>query len=105
MLGVLLALSASLMWGLADYLGGLQTRARQVLAVVVCSQAAGLVVISCVVAARGGSWPGADAMYPAAIAGTLGAGCIVVFYLALSYGPVSIVAPVLASSACIPVVY
>jgi drug/metabolite transporter (DMT)-like permease len=29
----------------------------------------------------------------------------VTFYLALSYGPVSIVAPVLASSACIPVVY
>ena len=34
MLGVLLALSASLMWGFADYLGGLQTRTRQVLAVV-----------------------------------------------------------------------
>ena len=31
MLGVLLALSASLMWGFADYLGGLQTRSRQVL--------------------------------------------------------------------------
>jgi drug/metabolite transporter (DMT)-like permease len=105
MLGVLLALSASLMWGFADYLGGLQTRTRQVLAVVVCSQGAGLVVISCVAAARGEGWPGIDVMYPAAIAGTLGAGCIVIFYLALSYGPVSIVAPVLASSACIPVVY
>ena len=35
----------------------------------------------------------------------MGAVCIVTFYLALSYGPVSIVAPVLASSACIPVVY
>ena len=35
----------------------------------------------------------------------MGAACIVTFYLALSYGPVSIVAPVLASSACIPVVY
>jgi drug/metabolite transporter (DMT)-like permease len=44
-------------------------------------------------------------MLPAAVAGVLGAACIVVFYLALSYGPVSIVAPVLASSACIPVVY
>jgi drug/metabolite transporter (DMT)-like permease len=104
-LGVLLALSASLMWGLADYLGGLQTRARQVFAVVIISQASGFVVIAAVVAGRGVGWPGATAMLPAAIAGVLGAACIVVFYLALSYGPVSIVAPVLASSASIPGVY
>lgn len=105
MLGVLLALSSSLMWGFADYLGGLQTRSRQVLAVVLISQIAGLVVIAAIVALRGVAWPGAEAMLPAAVAGVMGACCIVTFYLALSYGPVSIVAPVLASSACIPVVY
>jgi drug/metabolite transporter (DMT)-like permease len=105
MLGVLLALSSSLMWGLADYVGGLQTRSRQVLSVVLISQVAGLVVIAAIVAARGVGWPGAEAMLPAAVAGVMGAACIVTFYLALSYGPVSIVAPVLASSACIPVVY
>jgi drug/metabolite transporter (DMT)-like permease len=105
MLGVLLALSSSLMWGFADYLGGLQTRTRQVLAVVLVSQISGFVVVASVVAGRGVGWPGAGAMLPAAVAGVLGAACIVVFYLALSYGPVSIVAPVLASSACIPVVY
>ena len=105
MLAVVLALSASLMWGFADYLGGLQTRARQVLAVVVISQISGFVLIASVVAGRGAAWPGVDAMYPAAVAGLMGSGCIVIFYLALSYGPVSIVAPVLASSACIPVVY
>ncbi len=105
MLGVLLALSASLMWGFADYLGGLQTRARQVIAVVVVSQTAGFVVITTVVAGRAAPWPGAEAMLPAAIAGVMGAACIVIFYLALSYGPLSVVAPVLASSATIPVVY
>lgn len=105
MLGVLLALSASLAWGFADYLGGLQTRTRQVLAVVLISQASGFIVIASVVAGRGVGWPGADAMWPAMLAGVLGAACIVIFYLALSYGPISIVAPVLASSACIPVVY
>jgi drug/metabolite transporter (DMT)-like permease len=105
MLGVLLALSSSLMWGLADYLGGLQTRSRQVLSVVLISQAAGFVVIAAIVVLRGVGWPGAQAMLPAAVAGVMGALCIVTFYLALSYGPVSIVAPVLASSACIPVVY
>ncbi len=105
MLGVVLALSASLMWGFADYLGGLQTRTRQVLAVVVISQASGLALLTVVVAGRGVGWPGAEAMLPAAVAGVIGAACIVIFYLALSYGPVSIVAPVLASSACIPVVY
>jgi drug/metabolite transporter (DMT)-like permease len=105
MLGVLLALSSSLMWGFADYLGGLQTRTRQVLAVVLISQAAGFVVIVGVVAGRADAWPGAEAMFPAAVAGVIGAFCIVIFYLALSYGPVSIVAPVLASSASIPVVY
>ena len=105
MLAVMLALSASLMWGFADYLGGLQTRARQVLAVVVISQISGFVVIAAVVAGRGVAWPGAEAMLPAAVAGLMGAVAVVVFYLALSYGPVSIVAPLLASSACIPVVY
>jgi drug/metabolite transporter (DMT)-like permease len=105
MLGVLLALSSSLMYGLADYLGGLQTRARNVLSVVLFSQIAGLVVISVVVAERGVGWPGSEAMLPAAVAGVMAAFCIVAFYLALSYGPISIVAPVLASSASIPVVY
>jgi drug/metabolite transporter (DMT)-like permease len=105
MLGIALALSSSLMWGFADYLGALQTRARSVLPVVLVSQTAGFAVIASVVAVRGGAFPGVGAMYPAAIAGTLGAVCIVVFYLALSYGPVSIVAPVLASSAAVPVVY
>ena len=62
-------------------------------------------MIARVVAGRGVGWPGAEAMLPAAIAGVMGAFLIVVFYLALSYGPVSIVAPVLAASACIPVVY
>jgi drug/metabolite transporter (DMT)-like permease len=105
MLGVLLALSSSLMWGFADYLGGLQTRSRQVLSVVLISQVAGFAVIAAVVAGRGVGWPGFEAMLPAAVAGVMGAFCIVTFYLALSYGPVSIVAPVLASSACIPVIY
>jgi drug/metabolite transporter (DMT)-like permease len=104
-LGVLLALSASLMWGAADYGGGLLTRSRDVFSVVLVSQLAGLVVIACVVAGRGVGWPGSAAMLPAAIGGVLGSVTIVVFYLALSYGPVSIVAPVMASSAGIPVVY
>jgi drug/metabolite transporter (DMT)-like permease len=105
MLGVLLALSASLMWGFADYFGGLQTRSLPVLSVVLFSQLAGLAVIAAVVLARGVGWPGTEAMLPAMAAGVMGAFCLVTFYLALSYGPVSIVAPVLASSACIPVIY
>ena len=105
MLGVLLALSGSLMWGFADYLGGLQTRSHKVLSVVVVSQTAGLIVISAVVALRGVRWPGVEAMLPAAGGGALASVCIVLFYLALSYGPISIVAPVLSSSASIPVIY
>jgi drug/metabolite transporter (DMT)-like permease len=93
------------MWGAADYAGGLLTRTREVFSVVLISQVAGLVAIACVVAGRGVGWPGTEAMLPAALAGVLGAVTIVVFYLALSYGPVSIVAPVMASSAGIPVVY
>jgi drug/metabolite transporter (DMT)-like permease len=104
-LAVLLALSASLMWGVADYAGGLLTRSREVFSIVLVSQLAGLVVIACVVAGRGVGWPGTEAMLPAALAGVLGAFTIVVFYLALSYGPVSIVAPIMAASAGIPVVY
>jgi drug/metabolite transporter (DMT)-like permease len=104
-LGVLLALSSSLMWGVADYLGGLQSRKRQVLVVVLISQLAGLCLVVAIVAGRGVAFPGVEDMLPAAVAGVMGAFCIVIFYLALSYGPISIVAPVLASSACIPVIY
>ena len=71
------------MWGVADYLGGLQSRKRQVLAVVLISQLAGLSVITLVVAARGVAFPGVEHMLPAAIAGVMAAFCIVIFYLSL----------------------
>ena len=106
MLGVLLALSGSLMWGFADYLGGLQTRSHKVLSVVVISQTAGLIVISAVVALRGVALARASRRCSLRRGGgALASVCIVIFYLALSYGPISIVAPVLASSASIPVIY
>ena len=82
------------------------SRARaQVFSIVLVSQLAGLVVIACVVAGRGVGWPGARGDAARRDRRRLGAFTIVVFYLALSYGPVSIVAPVMAASAAIPVVY
>ena len=69
------------------------------------SQLAGFFLVVAIVAGRGVAFPGVEPMLPAAAAGVMGAFCIVLFYLALSYGPISIVAPVLASSACIPVIY
>ena len=62
-------------------------------------------MIAPVVAGRGVAFPGVENMLPAGSAGAMGAFCIVIFYLALSCGPISIVAPVLAASACIPVIY
>jgi len=46
MLAVALGLSSAVCWGLADFLGGLQSRSVRVLAVLLVSQAAGLIAIA-----------------------------------------------------------
>lgn len=104
MLGPLLALGASLSWGLGDFLGGLRARRLPLLTVLVVSQAAGVASIALVVAARGEGAPGGRHLAYAALAGLVGAVGLAALYRGLAVGAMSVVAPLAATAAVVPVV-
>src|SRR4051794_21051384 len=104
MAAIALGLAASLSWGTADFIGGLQARRIPVVAVVLGSQLAGLVLVALIVLIRGEAPPGGDfALYAAlsSIGGIIG---LTAFYTALSIGPMGVVAPLSATAAVIPVI-
>ncbi|HEY7562577.1 MAG TPA: DMT family transporter [Gaiellaceae bacterium] len=104
MTGPLLALGASLSWGLGDFLAGLRSRSLPVLTVLVVSQAAGLLTIALVVAARGAGPPDARYIGYAVLAGLCGACGLAALYRGLAVGDMSVVAPISATAAVVPVV-
>lgn len=104
MLAFALGLGSSLCWGLADFLGGLQSRRHPLAAVMLVSQAAGLAGIAVLVVALGQDAPAFRHLLPAALAGAAGAIALAAFYRALAIGTMSIVAPISATGAALPVV-
>jgi drug/metabolite transporter (DMT)-like permease len=87
----------------ADYIGGVKSRRLAVLAVVLASQAAGLVIAAIVVAIRGEGPPGGDFAIYAALSGVAGATGLAAFYRGLAIGAMSVVAPISATAAVLPV--
>src|SRR4051812_29270220 len=104
MLAIALGIAASLTWGTADFIGGLQARRIPVVAVVLGSQPAGLVLVPLVVVVRGQPLPGGDFALYAALSSIGGIVGLTAFYKALSIGPMGVVAPISATAAVIPVV-
>ncbi len=104
MLAALLALGASLSWGTADFMGGLKSRLLSPLVVMAVSQPLGLVVLGIAVAARGTMPPGPEVAWAclSAVLGTLG---LAAFYRGLAVGSMSVVAPIAAIAAGIPVAW
>lgn len=103
MLGLALALAASLSWGFSDYLGGVKSRIVPLLTLIAVSQLAGLVLTG-VLAVATHSYPdGRTALY-SALAGSAGLIALAAFYRGMAIGRISIVAPVSATGAIIPVV-
>jgi drug/metabolite transporter (DMT)-like permease len=100
---IVLALGASLSWGLADFFGPLQGRRLGTLRTLVYVQLGGLVGIAVIVAVRGIGPDDAVALLavPAAISGTLG---LFAFYRGIAVGAISIVAPIAGVSAVLPVI-
>jgi drug/metabolite transporter (DMT)-like permease len=99
---VLLALGASLAWGVADFVGPLQGRRFGALAVLVVAQLGGLaaVALATVLLWRGPNGPGVLWAIPAAVSGILG---LWAYYRGMAVGAISVVAPVAGVSAIIPV--
>jgi len=102
-LAIALGLGSSLCWGLADFFGGLQSRRRPLLAVLLVSQVAALVLLLPLAAAAGGEMPSGAGVAWAALAGTAGTIALAAFYRGLAIGTMSVVAPVSATAAVVPV--
>jgi drug/metabolite transporter (DMT)-like permease len=104
MLAAVLALSSSLVWGTADFAGGLLSRGRAVLAVLLVSQAGAVAVSLVLLAASGGPGPSSTGVAWGLGSGLLGVLALAAFYRGLAIGKMSIVAPVSATGAAVPVV-
>ena len=104
-MSVLLALAASLSWGMADFGAGVSARRLPVFVVAAISQTAGLVAAGAVVLATSGSTPSRTQFAWAAFAGLVGVGGIASFYRALAVGTMGIVGPITATASIVPVAY
>lgn len=98
-----LALAASVLWGVGDFLGGLTSRRLATLAVVAISQLFGFGGILIVAAFAGGDFPGMTAVAAAMAAGLAGAIGLAGLYRGMAIGAMGVVAPISASAAVIPV--
>ncbi|MFI0218195.1 EamA family transporter [Streptomyces lydicus] len=87
------ALATSLLWGLADFGGGLLTRRLQALTVVVVSQTLAAVVLGAIVVATGGWREAGPQLWFAVGAGVVGPAAMLCFYRALALGPMGVVSP------------
>lgn len=101
-MAVALALAASLMWGVGDYLGGIASRRNALVTVILAGQVAGLAALIAVGAVRGIDISTRGALAGVG-AGLLSAIAITTFYRAMTIGSMSIAAPVLSTSAAVPV--
>ncbi|GAA3150027.1 EamA family transporter [Streptomyces rameus] len=99
----LFALTTSLLWGLADFGGGLLTRRTPALTVVVVSQSIAAVVLGAIVLATGGWSEAGPRLWFAFAAGVVGPVALLSFYQALALGPMGVVSPLATLSVAVPV--
>ncbi|MBO4254372.1 DMT family transporter [Streptomyces griseorubiginosus] len=97
------ALATSLLWGLADFGGGLLTRRTPALTVVVVSQAIAAAVLGAIVVATGGWSEAGPRLWFAFAAGLAGPVAMISFYKALALGPMGVVSPLATLSVAVPV--
>ena len=102
-MAILLALGCAVVYGAADFLGGLASRKTSVFGVVALSQIIGLVALLALLPWLGGPVEAADLWWGAA-SGLAGAAGLVVFFRTLARGVMSVIAPVTAvTAAAVPV--
>lgn len=103
MTAVLLALLTALCYGLANYQGALVTRLHPLAGVLLVGQAVGVVGAAALLAAGGSAAPASRALLLGALAGVCNAAALAALYTAAAAGPISIVAPIGATGAVVPV--
>jgi drug/metabolite transporter (DMT)-like permease len=104
MVPVALALGASLAWGASDFLAGVKTRRLSVLWVLLVSQVTGLVLVGIAALASGAPLPSGHAALLAGGAGLTELVAFAALYKALAIGRMSVVAPISAMAALLPII-
>jgi drug/metabolite transporter (DMT)-like permease len=101
---LLLALGASLAWGVADFVGPLLARIEGTLRVLFWAQVGGVLAIALAVLIRGEGPAGPEVLFAilASLGGMLG---LFAYYRGMEVGAMSVVAPIAGVSAIIPVVF
>lgn len=105
MIAIALAFASALTWGTGDFLGGLASR-RWGLAWVLCATGCGGALLGVAISlTTGDPLPDGGTLTLAALAGLSGLSGLACFYHAFKIGTMSIVAPISASGAAIPVAW
>lgn len=105
MLPALVALVGALVYGSADFLGGLAARRLRSIVVTAIAAATGLVLLLAAYPVIGGEWLPADVGW-GILSGITGAIAIVLLYACLAIGPMSILSPLTAVvSAIAPILW
>lgn len=99
-MAALIAICSSVVFGVADFLGGMSARRIAPMLTAAGAQLTGLAVLLAAALATGGSPTGTDIALAAA-AGLLGGAALAAFYFGLSQGAMSVVAPLSAITAAI----
>ncbi|MEU0951395.1 DMT family transporter [Streptomyces niveus] len=99
----LFALATALLWGLADFGGGLLTRRTPALTVVVVSQSIAVAVLGVIVVATGAWSTTGPQLWYAVAAGVVGPVAMLAFYKALALGPMGVVSPLGSIGVAVPV--
>lgn len=99
----LLALTASVCWGIGDFLVGTEARRSPVLAVAIGGQAAGVVILAVLVALRDVAPPTGELLWVGIGTGIIGGALFCGIIAALAMGNMARVAPVFGLAAIVPV--
>ena len=105
MLTVALGLAGALVYGAADFLGGLASRRISALRVTALAAISGVVLLTVAAVVVDGEWS-REALFWGALSGVTGAGAIALLYACLAIGPMSILSPLTAViSAIVPMTW
>ncbi|MFI9589339.1 EamA family transporter [Nonomuraea sp. NPDC052265] len=105
MLAAVLAMSTAILYGTADFFGGVATRRNSAVVVALISHFSGAILILLLLPFVAGH-PAAGPLWQGALAGLASGTALTLFYRAMAIGTMSVVAPVTSAvSAIVPVVF
>jgi drug/metabolite transporter (DMT)-like permease len=105
LIAIVLALAASLSWGISDFGAGIAARRAPIVWVMLVSQVAGLVLVGTIWIATQPATPSSRELAWGVFGGAMAAIGLGAFYRALAVGTMGIVGPIAATGAIVPVVY